>query len=138
MIRDMIERELLQYAPLMLAQRGDTPPARGDLLADTEGEAFNERRVDLPASGREDLRYRLDGFEDHAMAPADQAPSAPSCDHLCREELRQRQPTRLGHGAFCLLARQVDPHTRQDKRGFPLMTCRYAAMGTPSCSLASR
>jgi hypothetical protein len=29
-------------------------------------------------------------------------------------------------------------HTRQDKHGFPLITCRYAAMGTPSCLLASR
>src|SRR4029434_4719027 len=32
----------------------------------------------------------------------------------------------------------VVPHTRQDKHGFPLITCRYAAMGTPSCLLASR
>ena len=31
----------------------------------------------------------------------------------------------------------LTPHTRQDMHGFPLITCRYAAMGTPSCLLAS-
>jgi hypothetical protein len=29
-------------------------------------------------------------------------------------------------------------HTRQDKHGFPLITCRYAAIGSPSCLLASQ
>jgi hypothetical protein len=27
-------------------------------------------------------------------------------------------------------------HLRQDKHGFPLIPCRYAAMGSPSCWLA--
>ena len=32
----------------------------------------------------------------------------------------------------------IDAHLRQDKHGFPLITCRYAAMGSPSCWLASQ
>jgi len=30
------------------------------------------------------------------------------------------------------------PHLRQDKPEFPLITCRYAAIGSPSCWLASQ
>ena len=50
--------------------------------------------------------------------------------HLEAGRLRdgQRTAAALGRGR----------HTRHDKHGFPLMTCRYAAMGTPSCLLASR
>src|SRR5262249_28756522 len=37
-----------------------------------------------------------------------------------------------------LLLLGPNPHLRQDKHGFPLITCRYAAIGSPSGWLASQ
>ena len=48
----LVKSELLTQPVLALAERCHTPPARGDMLANTEVEAFNERGVDLPAAGR--------------------------------------------------------------------------------------
>jgi hypothetical protein len=53
--------------------------------------------------------------------------------HTCRPLPHHHRPS-LGLVRRPLLL----AHTRQDKHGFPLITCRYAAMGTPSCWLASR
>ena len=36
------------------------------------------------------------------------------------------------------LALEVGAHMRQDKHGYPLITQRYAAIGMPSCLLASQ
>ena len=58
-IVDMIQGELLPQAVLALAQRIDTPPNRGDMLAEAEVEAFHKRRIDLPAAGRQHLLDRL-------------------------------------------------------------------------------
>jgi single-strand DNA-binding protein len=33
---------------------------------------------------------------------------------------------------------QGGPHLRQDKHGFPLIICHYAAIGSPACWLASQ
>ena len=38
----MIQAQLLTYAVLALAQRGDTPPDRGNMLAEAEIDALNK------------------------------------------------------------------------------------------------
>src|SRR6516165_12746099 len=91
----VIQRQLLVYAVLAFAERRHTPPDRGDLLADTEVEAFNARRVDLPAAGRQYLLGRRQGAEHHAVAHPYQTPAPPGLDHLRIEELGPWHPTRL-------------------------------------------
>src|SRR6266702_8703276 len=44
----------------------------------------------------------------------------------------RRDPLRAGTPP----GRGVHPHMRQDKHRFPLITCRYAAIGSPTCVLA--
>jgi len=106
---DVIQRQLLVYAVLTCAERRHTPPDRGDMLADTEVEACNEGGVDLPATGRSDLPYRLECPEDHAMAHADQTPPAHGLDHLRIEQPGPRPPARLRHGAFAWAAWRLHP-----------------------------
>jgi hypothetical protein len=48
----VIQRQLMAYAVLAFAEGGDAATDRGDMLADTEVETFNEGGVDLPAAGR--------------------------------------------------------------------------------------
>jgi hypothetical protein len=43
---------LLPQAVLALAQRGDTPPDRGDMLADVQIDALHKGCIDLPAMCR--------------------------------------------------------------------------------------
>src|SRR6266705_5412090 len=66
------------------------------MLTDGEVDAFNERRVALPAVRGEPLLDRLQGAEHDAVAYADQAPPAHRLDDLRIEELRQGHPAGLG------------------------------------------
>jgi len=56
----MIQYELLAYAVLVFAQRGDAPSNSGHMLAHRQVDALDKGRVDLPTARREHL---LDGRE---------------------------------------------------------------------------
>src|SRR6266852_1133688 len=106
---DMIQGQLLVEAVLAFAERRHTPPDRGDMLADTEVEAFNEGGVDLPAAGRSHLLDGLQGPEDHPVAHPHQAPPAYRLDHLRIEQPGQRHPAWLGRRTFVLAAWWLHP-----------------------------
>jgi hypothetical protein len=55
---DLQEPNLLTQAILTLAQRVDSTAHGGDILTDGQGEAFDKRRVDLPATHGENLLHR--------------------------------------------------------------------------------
>ena len=112
MVVHVIQRQLLVYAVLAFAERRHTPPDRGDLLADTEVEAFNARRVDLPAAGRQYLLGRRQGAEHHAVAHPYQTPAPHGLDHLRIEELGPWHPTRLRGWPGGLAARRLHPRPR--------------------------
>src|SRR2546422_8196456 len=103
-IVDMIQGELLPQAVLALAQRMDTPPNRGDMLAEAEVEAFHKRRIDLPAAGRQHLLDRLQRAEHNAVLHVDQAPAPYGLHYLRIEQRGQRRPARLGRRALGLTA----------------------------------
>jgi len=48
----VIQGQLLAYAVLTLAERGDASPNGGHMLAKGQVEALHERRIDLPAARR--------------------------------------------------------------------------------------
>src|SRR5882724_7208356 len=79
------------------------------MLADGQIEALHERRVDLPAAGRQHLLDRLQRAEHDPVPHADQAPAPHGLDHLRREELRQRHPARLGVWPLVLAAWRLHP-----------------------------
>ena len=56
----MIQCELLVYALLTFAERGDASSDSGHMLADAQVDALNERRVDLPAVRRQHLLNRTE------------------------------------------------------------------------------
>jgi len=114
----VVEYQLLPQTVLALTQRHDAPPNRRHMLADTEVDALDEGRIDLPAAHRQDLLHRRLGAEDHAVCHLDQAPPARDLDHLRIEQLRQGHPTWLGQGAFDLTALRLYPvaEMRQQRR----------------------
>src|SRR2546425_12385823 len=100
----MIQYELLAYAVLVFAQRGDAPSKSGHMLAHRQVEALDKGRVDLPTARREHLLDGREGPEHHAVPHAHQAPPAHGLDHLRREQPGQWQPPWLGGRAFGLAA----------------------------------
>src|SRR5712691_8396771 len=102
MVVDMVQNELLPQAVLTLTECGHPSPHRRDMLAHRQVEALNERRIDLPAVGRQHLLDCLHRAEHHAVAHPDQTSPAYGLDHLRIEQLRPRYPARRGHGAFAL------------------------------------
>ena len=81
-IIDLIQRQLLPYACLVFAQRGDAPPHRGHMLADAEVQALDERGVDLVAQGSSHRIDGLQGAKHHAVLHPHQAPAPHRLDHL--------------------------------------------------------
>src|SRR5947207_2716237 len=76
----MVQSQLLAYAVLALAERGDPPSHRRHMLPDGQVEAFHEGRIDLPAARCQHLLDRLERAEHHAVRHAHQAP--PACNAL--------------------------------------------------------
>jgi hypothetical protein len=103
-IIDMVQRQLLAYASLTCAEGGDASTNGGPMLADGEVDALHEGGIDLPATRRSDLLNGLEGAEHDAVPHPHQAPPAHGLHHLRVEQLRQRHPARLGHGACAVAA----------------------------------
>src|SRR2546428_8044751 len=78
----MIQGQLLAYALLALAERGDPTPHRRHMLTDGQVEALDEGRIDLPAMSRQHLLDRTEGAEDDAVLHVDQTPAPHRLDHL--------------------------------------------------------
>src|SRR5262252_4318456 len=70
-----VQGQLLAQAVFALAQGGDAPADRRDMLTDVEVQAFHKGGVDLPATGRQHLLHRREGSEDHTRTDADKAPA---------------------------------------------------------------
>ena len=66
-IVDMIHGQLLPQPIFALAERADTSSNSGHMLADGQVEAFDKRRVDLPAVRGEHLLDCLQGPEHDAV-----------------------------------------------------------------------
>src|SRR4029453_18096933 len=105
----MIQGQLLAYAVLTLAERGDPPSHRRHMLTDGQVEALDEGRIDLPAMCRQHLLDRTEGAEDDAVLHVDQTPAPHRLDHLSIEQLGLRHPARLGRWACGLTACRLHP-----------------------------
>src|SRR5438093_9656563 len=114
----MVQSQLLAYAVLALAERGDPPSHRRHMLPDGQVEAFHEGRIDLPAARCQHLLDRLERAEHHAVRHTHQAPPAYRLDHLRIQQPRQGHSTGLGHWALCLPAYWLYPLAivRQQRR----------------------
>ena len=95
------------------------PPDGGDMLADGEVDALNERRVDLPAMCRQHLLDCPEGTEDDAVLHVDQTPAPHRLDHLRIEQLGQGHPARLGHRACGLAALRLHPGAAMAQQAAP-------------------
>src|SRR3989442_12900994 len=113
----MIQHELLAYAVLALAERGDTPPHRRHMLTDRQVEAFNERRVDLSAAGRQHVLDPLKRAEDDTVLHLHQTATPYGLDHLCIEEPGQGHPPGLGSCPGGLTAFGLDPLPMMRQQG---------------------
>src|SRR3989442_11476758 len=102
----MIQDELLAYAVLALAERADLSSDRRHMLADGQVDALHERRVNLPAAGRQHLLDRLQRAEHDAVLHVDQAPAPYGLHYLRIEQTRQGHPAGLGRWPLCSLARR--------------------------------
>src|SRR6266446_8516094 len=100
----MIQHELLAYAVLALAERGDPTSHRRHMLTDSQIEALDESGVDLAAKGRQHGIDGLQGAKHHAVTHPHQAPAPHRLDDLGIEELRHRYPARLRRRPFVLAA----------------------------------
>jgi len=72
----VIQSQLLAYAVLALAERGDTTSHRRHMLTDGQVEAFNEGCVDVPAVRGQHLLNSRQRAEDHPVAHPHHAPPA--------------------------------------------------------------
>src|SRR3989475_8130516 len=122
----VIQSQLLAYAVLALAERGDPTSHRRHMLTDGQVEAFNEGRVDLPAMCGQPLLNSRQRAEDHPMAHSYQAPPAYRLDHLRIEQTRQGYPAWLGGGSCGLAAQRLHPvaKVRQDSGQVILIAIR--------------
>jgi hypothetical protein len=68
---DMLHGQLLPQPIFALAERADTPANRGHMLAAGQVEAFDKRRVALPAVRGEPLLDRLKGPAHDAVMDAE-------------------------------------------------------------------
>jgi hypothetical protein len=100
----VIQRQLLSQIVLALAQGHDTSSHSGHMLTNRQVDAFDERRIDLPAVGRQHLLDGLQSAEDHAVREVHLTPPARGLDHLCIEQLRQGHSACFGSWAFALAA----------------------------------
>jgi len=96
----MEDSHLLPQSVFAFAQRADPAPDRGDMLPEGEVDSFHERGIDVPTKRSEEVIDGLQGAKHHTMTDPDQTPSAHDLDRLRIEQLGQRHPPRLGHGAF--------------------------------------
>src|SRR5881409_714578 len=96
------------------------------MLADAEVEAFDERRIDLPATGRQHLLNRLKRAEYDPVAHPHQAPPAYRLDHLRIAQTRQGHPAGLGSWPCGLTTFRLHPLpiVRQQRRRILLEAIR--------------
>ena len=78
----MEQHQLVPYAVLALAQRGDLPPDCRHTLPDIQVEPLDKGRLALLATGRQHLLDGRQGPEHHAVTHAHQAPAPHGLDHL--------------------------------------------------------
>src|SRR5437870_13717273 len=98
----MIQGELLAYAVLAFAERTDPSSDCGHMLADAQVYALHERRVDLPAAGRQHLLDRLQRAKDDAVAHPDHTAAPHGLAPLRIEELGPGHPAGLRRGTGAL------------------------------------
>src|SRR5437867_3580957 len=105
----MIQDQLLAYAVLALAERGNPTSHRGHMLTDGQVEALDERSVDLAAKWSQHGIDGLQGTKHHAMPHVDQTSPAHRLDYRRIQQCGQRHPARLGRGPLCSLAGRLHP-----------------------------
>jgi hypothetical protein len=106
---DLEQAQLLAQTVLALARRSAAASNRRHPLPQTQIEAFNAGSIDLPAAGRQHLLDRRFRTKHHAVFDLEEPPPAQGFHDLRVEQLWQRHPAWLGHGAFCLAAGPLHP-----------------------------
>jgi hypothetical protein len=117
---DLRHGQLLPQPIFALAERADTPSNRGHMRADGQGEAFDPRRVALPAVRGEHLRDCRKGPAHAALLDAEPTPPAHRLASLRIEQLREGHPARRGHRA--LAAWGLPPVSIRGQPGQPLLS----------------
>ena len=110
--------QLIPQACFALAQRVAPAPDRRHPLTAIEVKPLNQRRVDGPATGCQDLRDGQLGAEHHAVLHPDETPTPVRLHHLRVEQRGQRPPPQLGQWPFGLVPCGLYPGAkmRQDCR----------------------
>src|SRR5215468_10390102 len=90
--------QLLPQAVLVLAQRADPSPDRGDMLADAEVDPLHECCVDVPAMRSQHVIDGLQRAKYHAVTHLYQATATYGLDDLRVEQVWEWHPARLGAG----------------------------------------
>src|SRR6266446_9781127 len=111
--------QLMLQAVFALTQRVDPTPYCRHALANIQVEPLHKRRIDLPATHREDLRDGLTRAEDNPVLHPNHASTPVLLDHLGIQEPRNRHPARRAPRAFVVAARGVNPPTKVTQDGRP-------------------
>ena len=109
MMIDLEERQLMAQTIFALTRCSASPSNGRPPLTQTQIEPLYEGCIDPPVAEGQDLLNRQLRPEHHAVLDRDHAPSSQGFDHLCIEQLGQRQPSRFRHRAFGLVARRRHP-----------------------------
>ena len=92
------QHQLIPQACFALAEGVHPAPDRRHPLTDVEVEALDKRRVDGPATGRQDLLDGQFGTEHHTVFDPDDAPTPVGLDDLRVEQLGSGIHRGLGMG----------------------------------------
>src|SRR5215470_18827842 len=107
-----------------------TPPPQPPAVADRSDKSTlanrKETRVDLPATGGQDLIDSRLCADDDAAFHLDKPPPAHGFDYLRIEEARQRHPARLRHRASGLALRWLHPVPEMGRDGHEIMRVAIA------------
>jgi hypothetical protein len=105
----MVETELVSQTSNTFGH-GDHPSAdRGDMMANRQIDSLDERGVDEPPPGGQDVHDLSQGPEHHPWTHADQAPAPILFDDLGIQQLRLWQPAWLRGWPFGLTVRGLYP-----------------------------
>jgi len=79
---ELVHGQLLSQTCLVFAERINPTADRRHMLPDVEVEALHQRRIDLPAVGRQHPLARFKGTKHHSVRDAHHAPPARGLDDL--------------------------------------------------------
>src|SRR5215510_8887874 len=113
----VVHCQLLAQAVLTCAQGVDPTPYRCYSLANIQVQPLDKRRVNLPATHRQDLLNPLHSAKHHPILDPHDASASVGLDHLGIKHLRQGHPAWFGQRAFVSTACRLPPLAKMGQEG---------------------